>query len=161
MHPLRLFVAVVLLALAGTVGAQTAPGKLKGRVGYTLPDWFKPSFLDLRVDVEDARRANRHVLLFVRLDTDSSAPVIDLDGKSVTPGQWAKTIDPSHRPAPVLYDEGREIIRVDAPLYHFHLRERLRYVSGAYYKRYASRAAYNAARRSELRKQGIDIDYAE
>jgi len=34
-------------------------------------------------------------------------------------------------------------------------------VSGAYYKRYAGLSQYNAARRSELLRQGVDIDYAE
>jgi hypothetical protein len=37
----------------------------------------------------------------------------------------------------------------------------LRYVSGGHYKRFASIPQYNAARRAELLKQGIDIDYAE
>lgn len=99
--------------------------------------------------------------LLVRLDTDSSAPTVDLDGKALTPAQWAKSLDLSYRPAVVLYNEGREIVRIDTRLYHYHFKERLRYVSGEYYKRYASLAQYNAARRSELLKQGIDIDYSE
>jgi len=99
--------------------------------------------------------------LLVRLDTDSSAPVIDLDGKPLTPAQWAKALDLSYRPAVVLYNEGREIVRIDTRLYHYHFKERLRYVSGEYYKRYASLSQYGAARRAELLKQGIDIDYSE
>ena len=99
--------------------------------------------------------------LLVRLDTDSRAPVIDLDGKSLTPAQWAKALDLSYRPAVVLYNEGREIVRIDTRLYHYHFKERLRYVSGGYYKRYANLSQYGAARRAELLKQGIDIDYSE
>jgi thioredoxin-related protein len=99
--------------------------------------------------------------LFVRLDTDSSAPIVDVDGKATTAAQWAKSLDLSYRPALVLYDGGREITRIDGRLYHFHFKERLRYVSGGYYKRYASLSQYSAARRSELRQQGIDIDYSE
>jgi thioredoxin-related protein len=99
--------------------------------------------------------------LLVRLDTDSGAPVVDLDGKSVTPAQWAKALDLSYRPAVVLYNEGRETVRIDTHLYHYHFKERLRYVSGEYYKRDANLSQYGAARRAELLKQGIDIDYSE
>lgn len=99
--------------------------------------------------------------LLVRLDTDSSAPVVDLDGKSLTPAQWAKALDLSYRPAVVLYNEGRAIVRIDTRLYHYHFKERLRYVSGEYYKRYGNLSQYGAARRAELLKQGIDIDYSE
>lgn len=99
--------------------------------------------------------------LFVRLDTDSKAAIVDVDGKATTAAQWAKSLDLSYRPALALYDEGRLIARIDARLYHFHFKERLRYVSGGYYKRYASQSRYNAERRAELRTQGIDIDYAE
>ena len=52
-------------------------------------------------------------------------------------------------------------MRIDTRLYHYHFKERLRYVSGEYYKRYANLSQYGAARRAELLKQGIDIDYSE
>ena len=61
----------------------------------------------------------------------------------------------------MLYNEGREIVRIDTRLYHYHFKERLRYVSGEYYKRYANLSQYGAARRAELINQGIDIDYSE
>jgi thioredoxin-related protein len=98
---------------------------------------------------------------FVRLDTGSSQPIVAPDGKTMTPAQWAKTLDLSYRPAVLLFNEGREIFRVDGRLYHFHFKETLRYVSGGYYKQYDSYPSYNAARRDELLKQGIDINYAE
>jgi thioredoxin-related protein len=336
MRPVHLAAALLLALAAALAGAQTPPGRLTGGIVYTLPDWFKTSFLDLREDVEEARQANKHVMLFlhldecpycarmlkesfvsgdnrnfmekhfdviginvrgasevtwvdgakfteralarqlkafgtptivflgssgdvalklvgyrdpralraaleyvhsgsyrgqrftdyvagsakpavyalranpqfaavsdfkgvrkplailfedrscaecarfhdrtlshpdvvaemkkflfVRLDTDSQSPIVDVDGKTTTAAQWAKSLDLSYRPALALYDEGRLIARIDARLYHFHFKERLRYVSGGYYKRYASQSQYNAARRGELRAQGIDIDYAE
>lgn len=99
--------------------------------------------------------------LFVRLDADSTAPVVDPAGNGTTPMQWAKALELSSRPALVLFNERREIQRMDAQLYHFHLKEALRYVSGGHYKRYKSLWRYNAARRAELLKQGIDINYAE
>lgn len=331
-----LFAAAILLAPAAPAAAQTAAGKLTGGIVYSLPDWFKPSFLDLREDIEEAHKANRHVMLFlyvdecpycarmlkesfvsganrafmqkhfdviginvrgaaevtwidgakyseqslsrhlrafgtptivflgsssdvilkfsgyrdpaalrtaleyvhsaayrsqpfaayvaargkavvyalrahpqfaqasdfkgyrkplailfedrgcaecarfhdktlnhpdvvaemkkflfVRLDTDSSATVIDPDGKAVTPAQWAKALELSYRPALALYNEGRLIARIDARLYHFHFKERLRYVSREDYKRYDSTSRYSAARRAELLEQGVTIDYSE
>jgi thioredoxin-related protein len=97
----------------------------------------------------------------VRLDTGSSRPVVTPDGKTTTPGEWAKALDLSYRPAVMLFNEGREIFRVDGRLYHFHFKETLRYVSGGHYRQYDDISKYNAARRDELLKQGIDIDYAE
>jgi thioredoxin-related protein len=98
--------------------------------------------------------------LFVRLDTDSKATVLDVDGNAVTPAQWAQTLRLSYRPSIALYDEGRAIALIDTRLYHFHFKERLRYVSGGHYKR-MSASEYSTARRSELLKQGVTIDYAE
>lgn len=336
---LRSLLAVLgalILAAPGTAGAQTGAGRLKGGVAYTLPNWFKPSFLDFRQDVAEARKQNRHVMvfvhlddcpycarmlkesfvsgenhdfirrhfdvvavnvrgslevqwidgvsytergltthlkvigtptilflgedggialrlngyrdpgalraaleyvqsrsyrsqpfaayvaaknspavyafrdhpqfaavtnfkgyrkplailfedrqcaecarfhektlshpdvvaemkpyLFVRLDAGSNQPLVDLAGNATTPAQWAKALNLTYRPAVVLFNEGREIFRMDTHLYHFHFKEALRYVSGGHYQRYATFSRYNAARRTELLKQGIDIDYGE
>lgn len=336
MRPIAVVLAMLLSGLAAPAGADTAPGKMKGGIDYSLPSWFKASFLHFRDDVEEARQQGRHVLVFlhldqcpycartlresftsgdnhdfirrhfdvvavnirggaevtwvdgatysetalaaklkvfatptiaflgedgqlvlqltgyrdpralrqaleyvqgrhyrkqpfaawvaararpatyalrdhpqfrnstdfkgfrqplailfedrqcaecgsfhdktlnhpevlaelkkfhvVRLDTDSAQRVVTPGGQSVTPGEWAKALDLSYRPALVLFNEGREIFRVDGRLYHFHFKETLRYVSGGYYKRYDSISKYNAARRDELLKQGIDINYGE
>lgn len=99
--------------------------------------------------------------LFVRLDADSVEPVVDLAGNTTSPRRWAESLGLTYRPGVVLFNEGKEIARVDGRLYHFHFRETLRYVSGEYYKRFGSTSQYNAARREELLQQGISIDYSE
>lgn len=99
--------------------------------------------------------------LFVRLDARSDQPIVDLAGNRTTPAQWMKALDLSYRPSVALFNEGREIFRADGRLYHFHFKEALRYVSGGHYRRYENVTQYNAARRVELLKQGIGIDYAE
>jgi len=99
--------------------------------------------------------------LFVRLDADSDQPIVDPAGKTTTPAQWVKAIGLSYRPAVVLFNEGREIYRIDGALYHFHFQEALRYVSGGYYKRFDSFSEYGAAYRAELLEKGVDIDFAE
>jgi thioredoxin-related protein len=98
---------------------------------------------------------------FVRFNAGAHFQVIDPGGKATTPAQWARSLGLSYRPALVLYDEGREIMRIDGLLYPFHFKERLRFVSGKHYKRYESLSQYSAARRVELLKQGVDIDYGE
>jgi thioredoxin-related protein len=100
-------------------------------------------------------------LLFVRLDAGSDERIVTPDGKATTPARWAKDLGLTYRPSMVLFDEGREIFRIDARLYHFHFKEALRYASGGHHRRYAGISAYNAARREELRKRGVDIDYSE
>jgi thioredoxin-related protein len=99
--------------------------------------------------------------LFVRLDGQSSAPLVDLAGNATSSREWANSLGLTYRPGVLLFNEGREIIRVDGRLYHFHFREMLRYVSGGYYKRFGSISQYNAMRREELARQGKNIDYSE
>lgn len=99
--------------------------------------------------------------LVVRLDADSRERVVDPFGNATTPARWAESLGLTYRPSVVLYNEGREVVRIDARLYHYHFKERLRYVSGAYYRQYDSLSHYSAARREELLKQGVDINYAE
>jgi thioredoxin-related protein len=106
-------------------------------------------------------RAEMQKFRFVRLDADSSEPIVAPDGRATTPAQWAMALGFNNRPAFVLYDAGREVFRFDGLLYHFHFKETLRYVSGGHYKRYPTISQYNAARRAELREQGVDIDYGE
>jgi thioredoxin-related protein len=98
---------------------------------------------------------------FVRLDTDSAERVVMPDGTVTTAAQWAKALGFTNRPALALFDEGREVFRFDGHLYHFHFKEALRYVSGGHYKRFGSITQYNAARRAELTRQGVHIDYSE
>ena len=100
-------------------------------------------------------------LLVVRLDADSKQPIVDPRGNATTPAQWVKALGLTYRPALVLYDEGREVFRFEGRLYHFHFKEALRYVSGGHYRRFGGISKYNAARREELLKRGINIDYSE
>lgn len=97
----------------------------------------------------------------VRLDADSQQPLVTPDGRTTTPAQWVTALGLTYRPAVALFDEGREVFRIDGRFYHFHFKEALRYVSGGHYRRFDTFTAYSAARREELLGQGIDIDYAE
>jgi len=60
--------AALVLAAPGPTGAAEDPAALKVGVPYSLPEWFKPSFLDFRQDVAEARRQDKHVMVFLHLD---------------------------------------------------------------------------------------------
>jgi thioredoxin-related protein len=57
-----------LLAAAQPAGQASDPAKPVTGVAYTLPQWFKSSFLDFRQDVAEARKLGRHVMVFLHLD---------------------------------------------------------------------------------------------
>lgn len=57
----------LMLAASGPAGTATPPERLKP-VAYTLPQWFKASFLDIRQDVAEARQRGRHLMIFLHLD---------------------------------------------------------------------------------------------
>ncbi len=60
---------VLLLIWALAAGALAAgQGRLTGGMRYAIPDWFKPSFLELADDAAEAGEADRHVMLFMHLD---------------------------------------------------------------------------------------------
>ena len=60
--------AALTLAVAGLAVAAEDPAALKAGVPYTLPEWFKPSFLDFRQDVAEARKQGKQVMVFFHLD---------------------------------------------------------------------------------------------
>jgi thioredoxin-related protein len=57
-----------LLAAAQPTGQASDPAKPVTGVAYTLPQWFKSSFLDFRQDLADARKQGRNVMVFLHLD---------------------------------------------------------------------------------------------
>lgn len=65
-----LFALLAVVALTGIApaSAETAPGKLTGGEVYHLPQWFKSSFLDFQSDLDEAREAGKHVMVFMHLD---------------------------------------------------------------------------------------------
>jgi thioredoxin-related protein len=62
------FASAWQLAAAQPAGRASDPEKPVTGVAYTLPQWFKPSFLDFRQDVAEARKQGRHVMVFLHLE---------------------------------------------------------------------------------------------
>ena len=63
-----LTVAALTLAAPSPAGAAEDLPTPKAGVPYTLPEWFKPSFLDFRQDVAEARKQGKQVMVFFHLD---------------------------------------------------------------------------------------------
>jgi thioredoxin-related protein len=62
-------VALSLVLVAAQAAGQSSNLEKPARgVAYTLPSWFKPSFLDFRQDVAEARKQGRHVMVFFHLE---------------------------------------------------------------------------------------------
>jgi len=97
----------------------------------------------------------------VRLDAYSTSPIINIEGRKTTPKEWAQRLNVIYRPGVVLFNEGKQRMRMDGMQYHYHFKELLRYVSGRYYRDYATFPSYNAARREELLSRGAVIDYSQ
>ncbi len=98
---------------------------------------------------------------FVRFDAMSKEKIVTPDGKVTTPETWAKEMILDYRPGIVLFDNNKEIVRIDALLYSFHFKELVRYVSGGYYKQYNTFLDYLKPRQKELLDAGINIDISD
>ena len=96
--------------------------------------------------------------MIVRLDASSNKPIIDMSGNKTTPKKMALDMNLSYRPTILLYNEKKLRLSIDALLYSYHFKERLRYVSGKYYKKYNAYRQYSRARKKELLKEGVIID---
>jgi len=99
---------------------------------------------------------------FVRLDALSDEPIVDVNGNHTTPKAWAERLGLTYRPGWVLFDQGREIARIDAMLYRYHFLGVLEYVGDRHYEQYpGSPFRYIDAKTAELLKQGKDVNISE
>ena len=92
----------------------------------------------------------------VRLDTDSTEAVIDTEGNKTTAKAITDALNMTYRPGVAVYDNGKLLARMDSLIYSFHFKERLRYISGGYYKTEEYRD-YSEKRREELLSAGVNI----
>lgn len=68
MKLLSILFAALALAFTGASAADPAPGKATVGEAYSLPPWFKMSFLDFPAEVAQAREQGKHVMVFMHLD---------------------------------------------------------------------------------------------
>lgn len=107
--------------------------------------------------IRDDVKAELEPFTIVRLDANSTESITAPNGDKTTPKDLAKSLNMLYRPGIVLFDEGKEVTRLDGMLFSFHFKELFRYVGGGYYKKYSTYNEYLAERQAELLKQGTDI----
>ena len=114
-------------------------------------------------EFHDERLANPEVqkemaaFTVVRLDADSDAEIIDVEGNKTTPAKLVKKLSMTYRPGIVMYADGKLLRRYDSLLFNYHFKEGFRWIgSGAYttedYSTYANR------RIEEQLEAGVNIN---
>jgi len=79
-HNLKwVLVTFLLVIFVSSAPVLAKTGAVTGGVKYSLPSWFKESFLELADDVDEAKQGDKHVLLFFHL---SECPYCDQMAKN-------------------------------------------------------------------------------
>jgi thioredoxin-related protein len=153
---------------AEEVSDASGPGKVTGAKTITHPDWYKESFLEIAEDVSEAAESDKHVILFLEMNgcpycyAMSEEAIVDPAGNATTPKAWAAELGLTYRPAIVLFDQGREIARIESMLYRYHFTGILEYVADGHYEEYPeSPFRYIDAKTAELTAAGKDVSISE
>lgn len=97
----------------------------------------------------------------IRLDRWSSEPVVTPQGERTTARQWADRLGIAYLPSAVLFDGGKEVIRIEALLKAFHIQSVLDYAASGAYRDQPNLQRFIRERADRLREQGIAIDLWE
>jgi len=96
---------------------------------------------------------------FVRLDALSEEPIVDVEGNETTPKSYAEDLGLVYRPSIVLFDRGKEVMRIQSNLYTYHFEEILRYVGERHYEQFPEDFYdYLDVRTAEITASGRDVD---
>jgi thioredoxin-related protein len=99
---------------------------------------------------------------FVRLDAQSDAPIVDVAGRATTMKDYAAALGVTYRPTIVLFDRGREVVRIESMLYSYHFTGVLEYVGRRHYEQYPSSPfRYIDAKTAALLAAGKDVPMAD
>lgn len=97
-------------------------------------------------------------LTVVRLDAESDEPIVTPAGARTTPREWAASLGILARPAIVMMDGPRELVRIAGVLRRFHFQTALRYVAEGGYHVFPSLREYSRAWQAKLLSEGKVID---
>lgn len=97
----------------------------------------------------------------VQLDRWSDTPVVTPDGERTTAREWADRLNVAYVPTAVFFDQGKEVMRIEAMLKNFHVQSVMDYVASGAYQREPSFQRFIQARADHLREQGIVVDLWE
>ena len=94
----------------------------------------------------------------IQLDRWSDTPVVTPAGTKTTARQWADELNVAYIPSAMLFDGGKEVIRIEAFLKGFHVQSVLDYVASGAYKTQPELQRFIRERADHLREQGVAID---
>jgi thioredoxin-related protein len=92
-----------------------------------------------------------------RIDMFGKAPLVGPDGKHTNEADLARTLQIPYTPSVLLFDGGREVLRVEGYVRAHHLQSALDYVASGAYRAQPSFQRYLQERTERLRKQGADV----
>jgi thioredoxin-related protein len=97
----------------------------------------------------------------VQLDRYADTPVVTPSGEKTTARKWADQLNIAYAPSVVLFDGGKEIIRIEAFLKTFHAQSVFDYVLSGGYKTETSFQRYIEHRADQIRNTGKTVDLWE
>lgn len=97
----------------------------------------------------------------VRLDTDSTEPITDVDGNQTSAKDWARSLQVDYRPAVLFFDKNREIVRVDNRLWSWNFTGIISWVAGRHYDKYPDMYEYMGELREKRLAAGDDVNFRD
>jgi thioredoxin-related protein len=97
-------------------------------------------------------------LTLIRLDAKSTKPITGFDGTVTSPLKLASELGLNYRPGIVLFDEGKEVSRVESMLFPFHFSNTIRMALDKNHEKYPSAADLGRERQQQLLSQGLDVN---
>lgn len=94
----------------------------------------------------------------VQLDMWSKQKLVTPEGKEMTARDWAKTLGIVYAPSAVFFDQGKEVIRIEAFLKAFHVQSVMDYASSGAYKTEPSLQRFIQGRADRLLEKGKKVD---
>jgi thioredoxin-related protein len=115
---------------------------------------------ELHRDVFSQRATREQLERFrvVQLDRWSATPVTTPDGARTTARAWADRLNVAYVPTAVFFDEGTEVMRIEAMLKAFHVQSVLDYVASRAYREQPSFQRFIQGRADRLRERGVVVD---
>lgn len=94
----------------------------------------------------------------IQLDRWSDTPVVTPAGRRTTARQWADELNIAYVPNVVVFDEGKEVIRIEAFMKGFHFQSVLDYVASGAYRHQPELQRFIRERADALRERGVVVD---
>jgi thioredoxin-related protein len=94
----------------------------------------------------------------IQLDRWSDTPVVTPAGRATTARQWADELNIMYVPNVVVFDAGKEVIRIEAFMKGFHVQSVLDYAASGAYKNQPNLQRFIRERADAMRERGVVVD---